>query len=194
MFTALGCPQSVRMMDPDSVKSFADAGSATFTFLRELVRHLPKGKDKDDAESALAKAEHEFQMAEAAAAKELDMELCLRCWPPQIMRIADDEILRCRHCGKPFPGCETKAPPNPQVTETERKILEILFKGLRMVDAIAQDLGLEREEVSFYLVKLRSIGAIGIGGAEMEGLASQRCWIEQPGRQIVMHGREQSRS
>lgn len=91
-------------MNPDEIKAWALAGSAAIVALKEAISLLPSGTKKEEAERAVARAEQEMKEAEAVVAKKLGFEICTRCWPPEIMTIADDDLYRCRACGKPFPG------------------------------------------------------------------------------------------
>ena len=63
---------------------------------------LPESDKREKAERAAAAAEANFQEAEASLAKKLGYDLCLRCWPPAIMLLNDDDVLACRGCGKPW--------------------------------------------------------------------------------------------
>ena len=91
-------------MNPEQIKAWALAGSAAIAALKEVIPLLPSGAKKEEAERAIARAEQEMKEAEASAAKKLGFEICPRCWPPEIMTFGDDDLYRCRACGKPIPG------------------------------------------------------------------------------------------
>lgn len=91
-------------MNPDEIKSWTLAASAAIATLKEALSLLPTGAKRDEAERTLTRAEHEMKQAEAGVAQKLGLEICPRCWPPEIMLIDDDDILKCRSCKKPFPG------------------------------------------------------------------------------------------
>ena len=85
--------------NPEDIKSWSLAGSALFSFAREALRMIPDAAKRAEAESSLAKAEGEFKQMEAGSASKLGFELCLRCWPPEIMLMNEDDINVCRGCG-----------------------------------------------------------------------------------------------
>jgi hypothetical protein len=89
------------MTNPNTIKSWAEAATATITALRSVISSLPSGKKRAEAERLLAEAEREQKKAEALLAQRLGFQICQHCWPPEIMVSSkDDGFLRCRHCGQ----------------------------------------------------------------------------------------------
>jgi hypothetical protein len=73
------------MTDPTSIKSWAEATTATITAFRSIIALLPSGKKREEAERLLAEAEREQKKAEALLAQRLGFQVCPDCWPPEIM-------------------------------------------------------------------------------------------------------------
>jgi hypothetical protein len=95
------------MTDPTTIKSWAEAASATFSALKSAIGLLPSGKKREEAERLLADAEKEHKQAEAAFALKLGLELCEYCWPPEIVLVSPEtRRLECRHCHRPPPRVE----------------------------------------------------------------------------------------
>jgi hypothetical protein len=89
------------MIDPNTIKSWAEAATATIGALRSIISILPSGKRREEAERLLAEAEREQKKAEAVLAQRLGFQICQFCWPPEIMvNSKDDGFLRCQHCGR----------------------------------------------------------------------------------------------
>lgn len=89
------------MTDPITIKSWAEAASATFAAIRSAIGLLPSGKKREEAERLLVKAEGEQKKAEALLAQRLGFQLCPDCWPPEIMLFSKkDGFLHCRYCGQ----------------------------------------------------------------------------------------------
>jgi hypothetical protein len=89
------------MIDPTSIKSWAEAASATLTAIRSILKTLPSGKKREDAEKLLTEAEREQKKVEALLAQRLGFQICQDCWPPEIMVYSKkDGFLHCRHCGQ----------------------------------------------------------------------------------------------
>ncbi|MDR3409505.1 MAG: hypothetical protein P4L87_00920 [Formivibrio sp.] len=89
------------MIDPVTIKSWAEATSATFTALRSIISSLPSGRKREEAERLLADAEREQKKAEALIAQRLGFQVCPDCWPPEIMVFSKaDGLLHCRQCGQ----------------------------------------------------------------------------------------------
>ena len=89
------------MTDPTTIKSWAEAATATCTFLRSVISLLPSGKKREEAERLVAEAEQEQKKAEAMLAQRLGFQICQHCWPPEIMVSSkEDGFLRCRNCGR----------------------------------------------------------------------------------------------
>ena len=88
--------------NPETIKSWANAASATINFLKMSIGLLPSGKNKEQAEHLLAEAEKEHKQAEAASALKLGFELCQYCWPPEVVLMSPEHRrLECRHCHRP---------------------------------------------------------------------------------------------
>jgi len=87
-------------MDIDALgKGVALFGSA-LSVLKQAVDLLPDGSKKAEAIATLERAEKEFKIAEAEAAKKLGYEFCRKHFPPEIMLLSDDEeYWVCRNCG-----------------------------------------------------------------------------------------------
>jgi hypothetical protein len=103
------------MTDPNDIKSWAEAASATFTAVKSAIGLLPSGKKREEAERLLADAEREQKKAEAALAQKLGFELCEYCWPPEIVLISpESQRSECRHCHRP-----------PARIEREKKRIEL---------------------------------------------------------------------
>jgi hypothetical protein len=89
------------MTDPNTIKCWAEAATATIGALRSIIGALPSGKKREEAERLLAEAEREQKKAEAALAQRLGFQICQFCWPPEIMVFSkDDGYLHCQHCGQ----------------------------------------------------------------------------------------------
>jgi hypothetical protein len=89
------------MIDPATIKSWAEATSATFAAIRSVISSLPSGKKREEAERLLAEAEREQKKAEALLAQRLGFQICQDCWPPEIMVFSKkDGFLHCRNCGQ----------------------------------------------------------------------------------------------
>jgi hypothetical protein len=86
-------------MDVDSVAKGVGLFSAALTAVKQAIDLLPDSSKKADAEAALAKAEREFKIAEAQAAKKLGYEICCKHFPPEIMLSEDDDNWECPQCG-----------------------------------------------------------------------------------------------
>ena len=68
-------------------------------------RKATQGGAPEELEQKLEQAEHQLELAKAAAAQDLGYRLCRCTFPPQIMTVArvdDDEIeyWRCQNCGR----------------------------------------------------------------------------------------------
>jgi hypothetical protein len=91
-------------LNPEDIKSWSQAAAAALAALKAAKDLLPAGKKKQEAEKAIETAERDIQLADAAAAKDLDFELCRRHFPPGIMVMSDAGVYVCRDCGKSDPG------------------------------------------------------------------------------------------
>jgi len=87
-------------MDFDLFQSALDMFNGTFTAVKNAIGVLPDSKEKEKAEEALAKAEHEFDLAKANAADKLGYHLCKCTFPPQIMLEKPNNYARCPNCSK----------------------------------------------------------------------------------------------
>jgi len=87
-------------MNPEELKDWSLAGAAFLGLAKEAITLIPTEEKRNAAEKALAKAESEFKQAEASRANELGFSICLRCWPPEIMKMNDDDVFVCVNCGK----------------------------------------------------------------------------------------------
>lgn len=89
------------MTDPNTIKSWAEAATATIGTLRSIIGALPFGKKREEAERLLAEAEREQKKAESLLAQRLGFQICQDCWPPEIMIFSkEDGFLHCRNCGQ----------------------------------------------------------------------------------------------
>jgi hypothetical protein len=88
---------------PKLFRNWILAGTAGIAALKEAISLLPDGDAKEEAERAAREAERELKEAEADFATKLRFDLCLRCWPPEIMRINNHDLFVCRGCGLPDP-------------------------------------------------------------------------------------------
>jgi len=61
---------------------------------------LPSKEMQDKAELSLRKLEFEFKNAQASSAQKMGFNVCLRCWPPEIMLMNDDDVAICSKCAK----------------------------------------------------------------------------------------------
>lgn len=93
--------------DPATIKSWAEAASATLTAIKAAIGLLPSGEKRAEAERLLAEAEKEHKQAEAALALKLGFELCAYCWPPEIVLFSPEKRhLECRNCHRAPPRIE----------------------------------------------------------------------------------------
>lgn len=67
--------------------------------LKQVIEMLPDTAKKTEAQSALARAEREFKIAEATAATNLGYEICRKHFPPEIMLSEDNANWNCPQCG-----------------------------------------------------------------------------------------------
>src|SRR6266481_5058574 len=103
---SVGCGTRSRMM-PSNTRSFAvdhtkpwiESAHSALIFLKSLKDLLPKGRKRDEAEQLIQQAEAALKRADARIALDMGFPLCRRCWPPEIMLIAEDTVYRCRRCG-----------------------------------------------------------------------------------------------
>lgn len=72
---------------------------AALESIKQAKDLLPEGSKKEDAETALARAEKELKLAEVEIASRLEFELCRKHFPPEIMLSEDDMIWNCPVCG-----------------------------------------------------------------------------------------------
>jgi hypothetical protein len=87
-------------MNPEELKDWSLAGAAFLGLAKEAITLIPTEEKRNAAESALAKAESVFKQAESSRADELGFSICLRCWPPEIMKMNDDDVFVCANCEK----------------------------------------------------------------------------------------------
>ena len=101
--------------DPSTLKPWIESAGAALTALKSLKDLLPHGPKRAEAERLLREAEDAMKRADAKLADDLGFTLCTRCWPPEIMLMGKDDLLRCRVCGLglPVPKFPTSPPSGP---------------------------------------------------------------------------------
>jgi len=77
-------------MDIDALAKGIGLFGSAVTTAKQLVDLLPDGSKKDEAAATLERAEREFKIAEAEAARKLNYEICHDHFPPEIMLSKDD--------------------------------------------------------------------------------------------------------
>ena len=90
-------------MNIDDIKPWIESANSVLTTFKALKDLLPAGQKRDDAERLLKNAERDLKLTEGRIARDLGFQLCPRCWPPEIMLVAADDLLRCRRCGSEPP-------------------------------------------------------------------------------------------
>ena len=94
-------------MDVDALIKGVGFFNSALTALKQAINLLPDNPTKADATTALERAEQEFELAQAEAAKRLGYHLCRCTFPPQIMLFTGEEgCYKCPKC-----GYEKKPPP-----------------------------------------------------------------------------------
>ena len=96
-------------MDLLKFKEWVEAAAATIGVLRTAKDLLPDSPEREAATQLLDQTERNFKAVEAELAKSLGFPICLRCWPPEIMLVSDDDSVRCRRCNKPPPAEDVSA-------------------------------------------------------------------------------------
>ncbi len=74
-------------------------GLDAFKVLKEIVSHWPNEKDRKEAEEILKRAEKDFEIAQAQAAKAFGYEICVRHWPPGVRVEIGEGRAKCKDCG-----------------------------------------------------------------------------------------------
>jgi len=93
-------------MNVDALAKGVGLFGSALSALKQAIDLLPDSSRKTDAAAALERAEREFKVAEAEAAKKLGYELCRKHFPPEIMLLTEQEgHYKCPEC-----GYETKPP------------------------------------------------------------------------------------
>lgn len=98
-------------MDFVDLQGWAHGAKTAFEALKTGVSLLPSGKERDQAERALERAEEALKLSDYKLAKELGYRLCTCTFPPQIMLWRESEnALVCpnQECGRRI---EHKEPP-----------------------------------------------------------------------------------
>jgi len=85
-------------MEIDALAKGVGLFSSALTALKQAVDLLPHNSKKEEAATALERAEREFKIAEAEVAKKLNYEICRNHFPPVIMLSKDDMIWECPEC------------------------------------------------------------------------------------------------
>ena len=90
-------------MDLQKFKEWAEVVGTTLGVLKTAKDMLPDSPQRTETEKLIEQSATAFKSVEAELAKSLGFPLCLRCWPPEIMLVSDDNVPRCRHCKQPMP-------------------------------------------------------------------------------------------
>ena len=85
-------------MDLQKFKEWVEVVAATFGVLRTAKDMLPEGPQREATAELIDQSERSFKAVEAELARTLGFRICPRCWPPEILLIEPDDVLRCRHC------------------------------------------------------------------------------------------------
>ena len=96
-------------MDLQKIKEWAEVVATTFGVLKTAKDLLPDSPERAAATQLIAQTEESFKSVQAELAKSLGFPLCTRCWPPEIMLVSPDNVLRCRHCNLPNPPEDVSA-------------------------------------------------------------------------------------
>lgn len=94
-------------MDIKAIGEGIAALAEVIPVIGDIVKSLPDGSKKAEAQSLLEKAERELRLAEAQTAESLGYQLCRRHFPPVIMLSKGNLTWVCPECGNEvdaFPG------------------------------------------------------------------------------------------
>jgi hypothetical protein len=86
-------------MDVDALGKGIGLFTSALVALKQAIELLPDTPKKADAAAALQRAEREFKIAEAQAARKLGFEVCRNHFPPEIMLSPDNQNWKCPTCG-----------------------------------------------------------------------------------------------
>jgi len=100
-------------MEIDALAKGVGIFSSALTALKQAVDLLPHNSKKEEAATALERAEREFKIAEAEVAKKLNYEICRKHFPPGIMLLKGEynwECPECKNTINTFPGLPSFRP------------------------------------------------------------------------------------
>jgi hypothetical protein len=90
------------VFDPNTIGQWINDIKGTVGLVREGLRFLPKGPEREKAEEKIIQAEEALNRSEANLAKGLGYHLCKCTFPPQIMLW--DEKQKAHICPRPECG------------------------------------------------------------------------------------------
>lgn len=93
---------SIQPMDIETIHSGLLSIGITAGKIQVARKKLPPGDLAAEISSMLAEAEMEMKVAEAAIARELGIELCPDCWPPELTISRSENEMTCRRCERTF--------------------------------------------------------------------------------------------
>jgi len=86
-------------MDIDSLAKGIGLFSSAIIAVKQAIELLPDNPKKNDAKTAVERAEREFKIAEAQVATKLGYQVCRKHFPPEIMLSEDNANWTCPNCG-----------------------------------------------------------------------------------------------
>jgi hypothetical protein len=108
-------------MSTDNLDTFLRLSKDALDLLKSALPFLPRGKQRDDAETKLKAAEKSLAESKAELAQKLGYKLCQCTFPPQIMLWQESQ--KAEVC--PNPNCgRTIARPGPAAIGPRRSITE----------------------------------------------------------------------